>query len=101
MSSTPFERGVERFAVAAVGERDELDHAAGERPADVAAKLEARRVGGEVQAVVAFGPVGREDQVGLDEILGEALEAGVEVDRLVGRGFERDNWPAMNGLRGR
>ena len=71
----PLERGVEGLAVAAVGERDELDRAAGQRPADVAAKLVAGRLGGQEQAVVAFGAAGREDAVGLDEILGVALEA--------------------------
>lgn len=80
--------GIEGLALAAVGQRDELDRPARERPADVAANLVAWGFRGQIQAVVAAVLAGRIDEIDLVEIFGEAIKAGVEVDRLVGRLLE-------------
>ena len=55
--------GLEVVALAAGGEADELDRAAGERPGDVAAELEHRVAEVLDQVVVALRPAGGRDVV--------------------------------------
>src|SRR4051794_6995602 len=84
--------GVDVLVVAALARRqpDQLDRATAERARDVAADFEAGLIVPLEQLVIMFGPARRDHVVGLrpDAVL-VFLDAGVEVDRMVGRRAKR------------
>ena len=85
LTTDPVEVGIEGLPVAPVGQRDQLDRTARQRPGHVAAQL----VTGEFmvleEAVVAHRAAGGSDPIGLLEPETARRIAGVEMNRTIGR----------------